>query len=493
MGILDGVEHDVSAVIGGVEHWAGDMETLVEHAVSQVALIGGAGFGDVNLLVEFLIKEGEDPVAVISALISHISSIGGDVAGTLEEITHGVLVYGLIGFLKMKVEQALAPIKETLQQNIARGQMVADVHHTTLTTMQAKLDVLRSGSNASGMAWQGQSVDAMSTQFAYISNFINQLSDQIQHDGTQARLNQAFIIVLEGIGLIAAGLAIVDILLVIASAVVTVSTEGVGIVLFPIDAAVIGAQLVFLLELVAADCLIWLLGTLAIYVIHHPIQLSGATVHPIVTHVPQGAQLPEPRKLTDAEKQEVQAIIDELTALGFKVNSAWIEYLMRLLGEGMSAKEAGAVIRCMFGKGYLPQSITGKQPTKIQSAIQSAWNNIVDHFKPRDLEGTWKDYHPDRVDYPKGGLPSGAKHIDEVGNAIKSIENLLMLLEDAITNPKTPEGLRGVYQNLYDTFQNTLDYVNARVYGSKPPLNWSDPKGEIPFGDDLIEKSGCKP
>ncbi len=278
MGILDGVEHTFSAVIGGVEHWAGDLGTLIDHAVSQLESFGIAAYGDIRLLVEYLIKLGEDPVSVLSRLGSHISSIGGDVVSTLEEIAHGVLTYGLIEFLKMKVEQALTPVKDLLEQNIIRGQMVADVHRTTLDTMQAKLTLLTSGSASSGMAWQGQSVEAMSASFADISTFINQLSDQIQHDGTQARLNQAFIQILEGIGIIAAGLAIIDIFLAIASAVVVVATAGVGALpVGAIDAGVLAAQLDFLLALVAADCLIWLIGTLAIYVAHHVIPHTTTT------------------------------------------------------------------------------------------------------------------------------------------------------------------------------------------------------------------------
>ncbi len=316
MGILDGVEHTFSAVIGGVEHWAGDLGTLIDHAVSQLESFGIAAYGDIRLLVEYLIKLGEDPVSVLSRLGSHISSIGGDVVSTLEEIAHGVLTYGLIEFLKMKVEQALTPVKDLLEQNIIRGQMVADVHRTTLDTMQAKLTLLTSGSASSGMAWQGQSVEAMSASFADISTFINQLSDQIQHDGTQARLNQAFIQILEGIGIIAAGLAIIDIFLAIASAVVVVATAGVGALpVGAIDAGVLAAQLDFLLALVAADCLIWLIGTLAIYVAHHVIlhtttipitrPIGSGKLYSTIKTTPDGQRI-RVRKLSNGEVKRLR-------------------------------------------------------------------------------------------------------------------------------------------------------------------------------------------
>ncbi len=279
MGILDGVDHTFSSVINGAEHWAGDVETLVEHAASDVESIGIAITGDIRWLIAYLIKNGEDPVTFLSTLRAHITSIEGDVTSTLATIVHGVMTYGLIAFLKMQVEQALSPLKDTLQQQTVRGQAVADVHRTTLNTMQTRLDLLTVHAGA-GMTWQGESADVMNGTFGDISTFINQLSDQIQHNGTQARINQAFTTVLEGIGIIAAGLAILDVFLALASAVVAIAVPGIGtLAVAGIDAAVIATQLEFLLALVAIDAGVWLAATLAIYALHHPITLW----HPITT------------------------------------------------------------------------------------------------------------------------------------------------------------------------------------------------------------------
>jgi len=274
MGILDDAEHAVSAVINGAESIASDMESLVEHAVSELESLGISTFGSVSWLVKHLIELGEDPVYIISRLIAHITSIGGDTASTLEEIAQGIMTYGLMGFLKRKVEQALAPLQETLQKSIMQGQAIAAVHRTTLSTMQSQLETLKTGVGSPDMAWQGQSVEAMSASFDSISKVINELSDQIAHDGTQAALNRACLMALEGIAIIATGLAIIDALLLIASAVVVVATDGLGaIVVAPIDAAAIAGQIELILTLVAADLLAWLLGTLAIYVIHHPLAI----------------------------------------------------------------------------------------------------------------------------------------------------------------------------------------------------------------------------
>ena len=181
--------------------------------------------------------------------------------------------------------------------------------------------------------------------------------------------------------------------------------------------------------------------------------------------------------------------LDDFQKAGIDANSDWINYLMRILGAGLTAKAAGAVIRCMISKGYMPQITDPSKASKIQIALKRVWNSLG-HLTQQDLEGAWKDVHPDRVTYPKGGLPSGADHLGEVQNAIQSLQNFLNVALDALTNPATPENLRQVYQNLYDACDNTIQYVTGKIYGSDPPITWSD-EGKIPFGDDLINKSGC--
>src|SRR5690242_3271853 len=87
----------------------------------------------------------------------------------------------------------------------------------------------------------------------------------------------------------------------------------------------------------------------------HGIQLAGpTTMHPTVTHVPTGAQLPAGPTLTPEQEQAAQDLANELARMGKDVNVEWIKYLMGVLGKSVSAKQAAAIIRCMFNKGYLP-------------------------------------------------------------------------------------------------------------------------------------------
>ena len=267
-----------SAVINGVEHVFDDMEHLVGKAVGELESLGIASFGGMGEFIHFLISIGEDPVHAISRLVAHISRFGGDVIHVLEETAHGVMTYGVTKFFEMKATQALAPIKDALSQQRARGSQVAAVHQTTLKTMQAKLDALTTGNTTSGEAWLGLGMDEMKISFANISQFIEELNDQIQHDSHQATLNHTFLMILEGIGVIAFGIAVVDVLLLIASCItiagVTVGTAGAGdVVAVPLITVAWGglltAEVEFLLTLVAADALIWLIGTILIYVINH--------------------------------------------------------------------------------------------------------------------------------------------------------------------------------------------------------------------------------
>ncbi|GCE13883.1 hypothetical protein [Tengunoibacter tsumagoiensis] len=486
---LDGTDNTFSAVINGVQHFAGDIETLIEHSISELATIGLSLSGSIPWLIKHLIELQEDPVQVITHLSTHITNIKGDVTSVLEEVAFGVMTYGLTEFAQRKVEQALDPLKTTIQHSTNQGQAVSDIHKSTLKTMKEKLDLLKTGNDLSGIAWQGDSVDSMRTSFNEISNFINSLNDQIQHDGIQAQLNQFCLIALGAIVIAGTIILILDI---IATAVVVVVSLGtLAIPTLIIDGGIVALDLGIMLDLIALDLLIWLLGTLAIYAIHHPVTKTQ-NISPIVTHVPQEAQLPKPRPLTPEENQEVQDIINEITGMGITVPTSWIEYLIRILGASMSAKEAGSIIRCMFSKGYLPTIQKGKESnaSEVQRLFKSLWNNLG-HLTQQDLEGAWKDIHPDRVDYPEGGLPSGAQHYSEVSNAKQAIDNLISALEKAITDPTTPASLSQVYQNIYNACISTKQFIIDRIFGSDPPLNWPDPKGTIPFGEDLIVASGC--
>jgi hypothetical protein len=122
------MENPFSAVINGVEHVVDDMEQLIGKAVGELESLGIAAFGGMGAFIHFLVSIGEDPVHVISSLVAHISRFGGDVIHVLEETAHGVMTYGVTKFFEMKATQALAPIKDALNQQTVRGSQVSTVH-----------------------------------------------------------------------------------------------------------------------------------------------------------------------------------------------------------------------------------------------------------------------------------------------------------------------------------------------------------------------------
>jgi hypothetical protein len=264
-----------SAVINGITHVGKDMDSLVTHAFSDLEALGIGMSSEINWLVKYLIEAGEDPVTTISHLGSRIESMGGDVGSTLEELASGIMTYGLIGFAEKKVKQAIAPLDESLRQSSIKAQAVANVHQATVHTMQTKLDALQTG-GAGGMAWKGQSVESMQASFTTISGGINGLTVPLEGDGTQARLNQACEQAL--IGIVVAG-AIVVVLEIIVTAIVAV----VGIETGPGEVVILGGGGVLIAEtleiiafLIGADLLIWLLGTLTIYVVP---EIQGISIH----------------------------------------------------------------------------------------------------------------------------------------------------------------------------------------------------------------------
>lgn len=256
-----------SAIINGVRHIEQDMESLVSHAFSDLEAMSISVGAGVGWLVKFLIEAGEDPVTTISHLCSRIESMGGDVGSTLEELASGVMTYGLMGFAQKKVEQVIAPLEESLRQSTLKAQAVADVHRTTLRTMQTKLDALKTGNTSSGTAWQGESVESMQLAFTSLSGGINSLTVPLEGDGAQARLNQICEQAL--VDIVVAG-AIVVVLEIIATAIVAVLGIETGpgeVVILGGGGALIAQTLEVIVFLIGADLLIWLVGTLAIYAI----------------------------------------------------------------------------------------------------------------------------------------------------------------------------------------------------------------------------------
>ncbi len=314
-GLLDNIGNDVSAVINGVEHIAQDFGKLVEQAASDLASLGVGMFGGMEEFIQFLIHLGEDPVHVISRLWSHIVSYGGEAASVLEETAHGVLTYGLIGFCTHKANQAVAPVKNALNEQTHRGKQIADLHQDTLTTMQNKLTLLTTSGSAANlsMTWQGAGADAMTTSFGDISQLINQLNDQIHNNNQQAVLNNAFIQGLEFTGAVAIGMAVLDILLIIVNAIILIGSAafaGVGVVAGAaidalLDASVLALELEILAALVAADALLWLMGTLLIYSISIVQDIHTNIVYSTTKETPNGEEI-RVRKLKNREVKNLK-------------------------------------------------------------------------------------------------------------------------------------------------------------------------------------------
>ncbi|MGH2508108.1 MAG: hypothetical protein ACRDHZ_11990, partial [Ktedonobacteraceae bacterium] len=271
---FNGIGKGFSAVINGVEHVAQDIESLVSKAAGEIEALGIAVTGDISWLIKFLIEAGEDPVTTISQLSGRIRSMGGEVISTLETLASGIMTYGLMGFAQRKVTEALKPLVDGLPQSTIRGQAVANVHQTTLKTMQTKLDTLKMGGDISGLAWQGLSVDAMSTSFANISGTINGLTVPLEGDGSQARLNQICEQALVDIIVVGAIFLVCEMVVTIIVAIPALATGPGDLAVLGAGAGMMAATLEGMEVLVAADLLAWLLGSILIYVIAHPINLS---------------------------------------------------------------------------------------------------------------------------------------------------------------------------------------------------------------------------
>lgn len=278
-GLLNDIEGGFSAVINGVQHVAQDLESLVSQATSELEALGIAVTGEISWLVKYLIEAGEDPVTAISQLSARIVKMGGNVITTLEALGSGIMTDGLMGFAQKKVTEALTPLVETLPQNTTRGQAVADVHRTTLQTMQVRLDALQMGGNTSGMAWQGQGVNEMSASFGNISGNINNLTVPLEGDGAQARLNQICEQALVDIVVVGGIIVVCEMVVTIIVAIPGLATGPGDLVVLGAGAALMADTLEAIVTLIGADLLVWLVGSIAIYVISHPSTTSpGITI-----------------------------------------------------------------------------------------------------------------------------------------------------------------------------------------------------------------------
>jgi hypothetical protein len=263
-----------SAIINGVRHIEQDMESLVGHAFSELETLSISVGGGVGWLVKFLIESGEDPVATIKHLCSRIEGMGGDVGSTLEELASGIMTYGLMGFAQKKVKEVISPLEESLSQSTLKAQAVANVHRTTLATMQLKLDALKTGDTSSGTAWQGESVLSMQASFISLSGGINSLTVPLEGDGAQARLNQGCEQALVDIIVVGAIVVVIEVIVIAIVAVAGIETGPGELVIVGGGGALIAQTLEAIVFLIGFDLLIWLVGTVAIYAVEQIMHMS---------------------------------------------------------------------------------------------------------------------------------------------------------------------------------------------------------------------------
>ena len=180
----------------------------------------------------------------------------------------------------------------------------------------------------------------------------------------------------------------------------------------------------------------------------------------------------------------------------------WIEYLMHVLGlKNVSPEDAKQIIRCLHTKGYLDirerMKSEGLDPNSRDNAeltnkFKKAWNAIMDQLNPRTLQGAWAENNGIDTTIPELGPKD---HITKTDNGLEAIKNCIDSLNTKIADYRTPPGLRSFYQAIKKSLENTRDVADRLSNGnrSQGPSTWEDPKGEVPFGKDIIETSGCLP
>ena len=111
-----------------------------------------------------------------------------------------------------------------------------------------------------------------------------------------------------------------------------------------------------------------------------------------------------------------------------------------------------------------------------------------DHLTPRDLQGAWGDHN---------GYDTSADHWGEINGGLDSLRKYITSLNEKMADYTISPAKRAVYKTLRDAAQKTMDYVtnliNKGKYQGPSTNNWPDPKGRVPFVEDVLKASGCVP
>ena len=110
----------------------------------------------------------------------------------------------------------------------------------------------------------------------------------------------------------------------------------------------------------------------------------------------------------------------------------------------------------------------------------------MNHLTPRDLQGAWGD---------NNGYDTSANHKREVGDAQKGLESFIDDINTKLADHSLSGAKRAYYNTLKTAAQKTFDYVNRLINLGKrqgpSTTNWEEPKGQVPFPEDILRGSGC--
>ncbi len=233
----------------------------------------------------------------------------------------------------------------------------------------------------------------------------------------------------------------------------------------------------------------------------HPITLNWNPPALGNTHalVPATAILHNP-KPTPADQKMADDLFNEF---GGKIPRDVLEYLVMTLGASVLT---AAMIRCLYHSGYLELSQYRWRPLEKNNV--DAWKNIIEHLKPQDLEGAWKEMNPSQVDpttITSTGSVSNGQHDKEVEDGLNAIKKLIKGISGKISDldnriPRATDAtklqemldLKKGLQKLSNIYTKLQNFIQSKIApGSPSPDQWSD-RGKLPLVEDLLQASTCK-
>jgi hypothetical protein len=499
MGLLD----DLGSLWNDVTGAANMVFHSIDDVISHLGTLGVPFFPSLAQFIQFLVEVGANPFSVLPHLVGVINGRGGNPVEVLEEVASGILSLGPQGFARQQTERVINPIVAQLNTHTQVSQALGTLHQSTVKQVQQKLNALRQ-SDTGSYGLQGTFALTLDSTFQGVQTNINALTASLGasdssgadpptqwYQQTQAAINHAYVLIFEGIIVVAVGLAILDIILLVveiilalAAGAATVEAGGLGGLVVGagealLDAGVIGAELDFIGALILADLALWALFSAIAWAVW---QIREQQYHAASSATP----LPKAPTLTPEQERLAQDLANKLAAsLGLKAAQLVkvLRWLIALLaGAGYTNAQIEAIIRCMSSKGYLGSGLP--KATAVDQSLRQAWNAVINHLTPSDLDGAWTENN--------GGTTKG-DHRGEVDAALQALNDLLTKINNRLAYPKITPAERSFYEGIKQIVQKTIDYVNGRISKGAPgpPDSWPD-GGVVPFMQDMINQSGCK-